>query len=343
MSKPLRFALFGTGFWSYFQLAGWYEIEGLECVAMYNRTVSKAHRLNEQFGGKAKVYGNPEELLDNEEIDFLDICTAVETHAPFTKMGAERGIAVVCQKPMAVDLAEAEEMLATCQEAGVPFLINENFRWQHPIRKFKAILDEGNTGKPFRGRLNFCSSFPVFENQPFLKELEQFILTDIGSHILDMARFLFGDANSLYCQIKRIHSDIKGEDVATVIMNLGDDVTVTCEMSYASRTRIERFPETFIYVEGEKGALELGPDFWIHETTARGTLSRRFPPPRYEWADPDYDLVHSSIVPCQEDLAAALRGEKTAETDGADNIKTVRLVFGSYESAVDDKVLHFHE
>ena len=56
------------------------------------------------------------------------------------------------------------------------------------------------------------SGFPVFANQPFLKELEQFILTDLGSHTLDTARFLFGEAESLYCQTRRVHPDIKGED-----------------------------------------------------------------------------------------------------------------------------------
>ena len=147
-------------------------------------------------------------------------------------------------------------------------------------RQVKSELQRGAIGTPFRARLHFCSSFPVFDNQPFLKELEQFILTDIGSHILDTSRFLFGEASTLYCQTHRIHSDIRGEDVATVMMTMGG-VTVTCEMSYASRTEHERFPETYIYVEGEKGSLELGPDYWLRVTTEAGTCAKRCPPPRY--------------------------------------------------------------
>lgn len=338
----LRFALFGTGFWSTFQLAGWLEAGGVDCVAMYNRTVSKAYRLNEQFGGKAAVYDSPEALLENEDLDFVDICTAVETHAPLTRMAAERGLDVVCQKPMATSLEEAEEMVAFCREKGVKLLINENFRWQTPIRQIKRMMDTGRIGTPFRARLNFTSSFPVFDNQPFLKDLEQFLLTDVGSHILDVSRFLFGEASSLYCTTKRIHPDIKGEDVATVVMRMGEqDTTVMCEMSYATRSEIERFPETFIYVEGDKGFLELGPDFWIRETTEQGTLSKRYPPPRYAWADPAYDVVHSSIVPAQDDLARDLEGKLDAETSGEDNIKTVRLVFNSYVSADQNQVIHF--
>ncbi len=341
MEKKLRFAMLGAGFWSWFQLPGWQELENVECVAIYNRTISKAEKLAEQFK-VPKVYDNVEVMLDSEELDFIDICTAVELHAPQTRMGAERGLHVVCQKPMAVNLQEAEAMVETCKAAGVRLFINENWRWQYPIRQFKRLLDEGHIGKPFRARIHYANSFPVFDNQPFLKALDQFILTDIGSHILDTARYLFGEARSLYAVTERVHPDIKGEDVATSFMRMGEDeIAVTCEMSYASRTEIERFPETYIYVEGERGFLELGPDFWIRITNENGTLAKRYLPPHYKWADPAYDLIHSSIVPAQADIASGLRGDKEAENTGDDNLRTMRLVFGSYESAAHNRLLHF--
>jgi predicted dehydrogenase len=332
MTQPLRFAMLGTGFWARFQLAGWIEAGGVECVALYNRTVSKAEKLAAEFG-VPRVYGSVEALLDNEQLDFVDICTAVELHAEQTIMAAQRGLPVVCQKPMATTLAEAERMVKACRDAGVPLFINENWRWQYPIRQFKRILDQGRIGTPFRANIDYRNSFPVFDNQPFLKELDQFILTDIGSHILDTARFLFGDATTLYAHTYRVHPDIKGEDVATVMMTMGGGMTVVCEMSYASPREHDRFPETYIQVEGSRGFLELSHDFWIRETTEAGTLAMRFKPPRYNWADPAYDLAHSSIVPAQADFAQALANGTLAETNGADNLKTVRLVFGSYKSA----------
>jgi predicted dehydrogenase len=86
-------------------------------------------------------------------------------------------------------------------------------------------------------------------------------------------------------------------------------------------------------VEGEEGSLEIGPDYTLRITDATGTILSRLTPPRYSWADPAYDLVQSSMVPCQADLLAHLRGEKTAETTGADNLETMRLIFAAYESA----------
>jgi predicted dehydrogenase len=335
---PLRFAVFGTGFWSRFQLAAWQELDGVQCVALYNRTRARAEALADAFGVPA-VYDDPEELLLNEQLDFVDVITNVETHSQFVHLVAAHGLPVICQKPMATALNQAKEMLRACQDAGVPLFIHENWRWQTPIRRFKAALDSGEIGQPFRARIHYCSSFPVFDNQPFLKELERFILTDMGSHILDVARFLFGEATSLYCQTHRVHPDIQGEDVATAMMQMGDQVTVLCEISYASRTEIERFPETYIFVEGDRGALTLGPDFWVRVTTEDGVRARRYPPPRYAWADPAYDLVHSSIVPCNENLLHGLRGTGKAETTGEDNLETMRLVFAAYESAASGQVL----
>ncbi len=339
----LGFAVLGTGFWSLYQIPAWFEVGGVRPVAAYNRTVSRAEQVAKRFG-IPRVYGDAEEMIqkERENLDFLDIITAAETHAPLVRLAARYHIPVICQKPMSTDLASAEGMVAACRDAGVPLYIHENWRWQAPIRALKRVLDQGAIGAPFRARIEMVSGFPVFVNQPFLGELDQFILTDVGSHILDVARFLFGEASSLYCQTRKVHRDIRGEDVATVMMDMGAGVTVTCNLGYAeSYLEREAFPQTFIFIEGERGSVELGPDYWLRVTGADGTHSRRVPPPRYAWADPAYEVVHSSIVPCNANLLAALKGEGQAETTGEDNLKTVRLVFASYDSASTGQVIHF--
>ncbi len=339
--RPLRFAIFGAGFWANYQLPAWLELPGAECVAIYNRTLAKAEKLAERFGITG-VYDDPEKLLASEEIDFIDIITDVGTHSEFVHLAGRHKLPVICQKPMATSLAEAEKMVATCRRARVPFFVHENWRWQTPIRQLKRVLNDGAIGKPFRARIDMISGFPVFKNQPFLRELEQFIIADLGSHTLDTARFLFGEASELYCHTARVHADIKGEDVATIMMRMGRGVTVTCNMAYAENyLERDRFPETYFFVEGDKGSVELGPDYWIRVTTKSGTHARRYPPPRYAWADPAYDVVHASIVPCNANILAALRGKGQAETTDEDNLKTVRLVFAAYDSAASGSVVRF--
>jgi len=339
----LKFAIFGTGFWSLFQIPAWFEVGGVQPVAAYNRTIARANEVAQRFG-IPRVYADPQELLENERdnLDFIDIITAVETHAPLVHLAARYNIPVICQKPMSTDLASAEGMAAAFRGSGVPFYIHENWRWQAPVREIKNILDSGVIGRPFRARIDMISGFPVFANQPFLKKLEQFILTDLGSHLLDTARFLFGEASSLYCQTDKVHRDIQGEDVATVMMRMGSGTAVTVNLAYGENfLEREAFPQTLFFIEGEQGSIDLYPDYWLQVTTKTGKNRRRIAPPRYAWADPAYEVVHSSIVACNANLLCGLKGEGTAETTGEDNLKTVRLVFAAYDSANHNRVIYF--
>lgn len=330
---PLRFAAVGAGFWADYQLAGWREVPGVQCVAVCDRDRVKAER----FGVPA--FDDPERMIAEVRPDFLDVITGVESHRPLVELAAKHKLPVVCQKPLAPTLADAEAMVAACRAAGVPLLVNENWRWQTPLRELHRVLTSGVIGTPFRARIDMISGFPVFVNQPALAELEQFILTDLGSHTLDVARWLFGEAKSVYCTTRRTLPHIRGENVATVVLEMGP-TTVLVQMAYAQNP-LERecFPETLVFVEGDRGSAELCPGCVLKVTTADGTLSRRVPPPQYPWANPAYAVVHSSVVPCLADLAKHLRGEGTAATTGDDNLNTVRLVFAAYDSAAANRVV----
>jgi D-apiose dehydrogenase len=336
--KNLRFAVIGTGFWANYQIPAWMELEGIELVALYNRTKSKAETLAHKFN-VPHVYDSVPELLEKEKLDFVDIITDVDTHAPFTELAAKKGIAVICQKPMAPKLPIAKKMVEVCASNRVPFYIHENFRWQAPIRKMKSLLNSGVIGKIFKARVTFCSGFPVFDNQPFLAELEEFILTDIGSHTLDICRYLFGEAETLHCHTASVNPKIKGEDMANVFMKMKNGMSCFAEMSYASILEHEAFPQTFILVEGEKGSIHLTRNCELRITTRTGTTSEQALPKLYPWLDPAYALVHSSIVDCNRDILNALQGKVKAETTGADNLETVRLVHASYASAKKDSVI----
>jgi predicted dehydrogenase len=105
-------------------------------------------------------------------------------------------------------------------------------------------------------------------------------------------------------------------------------------MAYAENyLEDECFPQTRIFVEAERGSLALKSGYRIHVTTQDGTTEVLAPPPYFSWSDPAYAVVHSSIVPCQANLLGALMGTEAAETTGSDNLKTLRLVDASYESA----------
>jgi D-apiose dehydrogenase len=337
----LRFAMFGAGFWANYQLAAWGEIPGVRCVSICDPDRERAESLARKYS-VASVHDKPEAVFEAGLPDFVDIVSAVHTHGPLVHLAARHRVPVISQKPMATNLAEAEELVTRCRAARVPFLVHENWRWQSPLRRIREILDAGAIGAPFRARIDMISGFPVFVNQPALRTLEQFLLLDMGSHILDLARFLFGEAKSLYCHTRQVHADIRGEDVATVMMRMGENHTsVVCQMAFAENAlEHDCFPQTFVFIEGDRGSLELAPDYWVRVTTEEGTVSRRHAPPRFAWADPAYEVVHASLVPC---IANLLEGIKrgAAETTAEDNVQTVRLVFAAYESAKNDRVIQF--
>jgi D-apiose dehydrogenase len=336
--KPRRMAILGAGFWAPFQLAAWREVGGVECMAVVDRDIAKARALAERMHIDA-VYADAGQMFQQQRIDFVDIVTDVDSHVALAQMAAAAGVAVICQKPLAARLAEATALVVECAEAGVPLMVHENWRWQTPLRALKRVLDSGRLGRLVRGRIDYANSFPVFDNQPLLKQYEQFILMDIGTHILDVARFLWGEASELYCQTRRMHTDICGEDMATVMMRMTDGLTVTCNMSYASKWELDRFPETFVVVEGTQGGVSLGPDYWLTVVTDDGVERFQAAPPHYSWADPAYALIHSSIVDCHRNLLGGLCGILPAETTGADNLNTLRLVFAAYESAACGQVV----
>lgn len=331
--EKLKFAVIGCGFWSKFQIGAWTEVEGAELVAVYNRTRSKAEKIAEYFK-VPHVYDNPEELFRKEKLDFVDIITDVDTHAFFVEMALKYGLKkIICQKPMAPNFMIAKKMVDMCTDAGAGLYIHENYRWQAPVRRFKQIIDSGVIGRPFKARVSFLSGFPVFDNQPFLKELDHFILTDMGSHVLDVVRYLFGECEELWCHTRAVNNGIKGEDVAAIMMKMKNGMPVFSELSYASVVEHDSFSTLHILVEGETGSVYLGPKFEIRTTTKRGTTSEIVKFPYYSWADPDYIVNHESGIHINRNILNDMLGKGKAENTGADNLETVRLIWASYESA----------
>jgi D-apiose dehydrogenase len=335
-----RFGLVGAGFWAKFQLAAWHELPEVECVAICDQDLERAQRLAASCG-VGRTYTDAAKMIRTERPDFIEIVTGVSGHVPLVKLAAEMRVPVICQKPMAATIAECEDMVATCRIAGVPFAIHENWRWQAPLRRVKELLSDGVIGMPYRCRLDTISGFDVFANQPNLRTDERFIIADLGCHLFDLARCYFGEADSIYCRTSRVHTDIRGEDVATTVLTMNRGrTTVTVNLGFAG-TPLEHecFPQTLAFIEGDAGSIEVFPDYWVRVTTQAGTHAVRVPPPRFAWADLDYAVVHSSMVPCHQHLLRALTTGRPAETDAAEYLRTMRLAAAAYDSASGGQVI----
>ena len=334
----LRGALIGCGFFAINHLHGWRDARGASIVAICDRSPARLQIAGEQFGIAAR-YADAAEMLAKEKLDFVDIATTAPTHRALCELAASHGVAVICQKPFAPTLDDAKAIVAACDKARVPLMVHENFRWQSPMQKVKAILDEGEIGEVFWGRVSFRSAYDVFSGQPYLAEGERFIVEDLGIHALDVARFLFGDVLNVSARIKRVNPNIKGEDVATILLDHGKGVASIVDCSYATQTEEELFPQTLLEVDGAKGSLRLSANYRLSVTSHGKTMKSDLSPPLLPWASMPWHNIQESVALIEQHWVDCLTQGKAPQTSGRDNLKTFALVEAVYQSARDARTV----
>ncbi|TPN84996.1 Gfo/Idh/MocA family oxidoreductase [Mesorhizobium sp. CU2] len=328
----LRGALIGCGFFAVNQMHGWRDIDGASIVAICDRDPERLRIVGDQFS-VAKRYSDAAAMFANEALDFVDIATTVGSHRPLVEMAAAHRVPVICQKPFAPTLSDAKAMVKACTEAGVPLMVHENFRWQSPIQAVRAVLDSGEIGTPFFGRISFRSAYDVFSGQPYLATGKRFIIEDLGIHILDIARFLLGDVSCLTARAKRVNPAIAGEDVATMLMDHEGGVTSVVDCSYATKLATEPFPETLVEIDGSDGTLRLAQGYKLTVTGRNGTAVSDVSPPLLSWASRPWHNIQESVVAIQKHWVDCLSSGVEPATSGADNLKTFALVEAAYAGA----------
>ncbi len=336
----LRVAVFGAGYWAQFQIAAWQAL-GVEVAVIWNRTRAKAEATAARFG-ISRVFDTPEAVFDFGGFDIADIITEVDGHKPLTLLAAARGKDVICQKPMAYTLRDCEEMAGACRRAGVWYAVHENFRYQPPLAAAAEAMRSGEIGRPLTGHLQLRSpDRALMASQPALASMDHMALRDMGPHIFDVARVLFGDWESVYSRPVRSYPEIPVDDAARSIVTFESGLTISCDL-------VHRF-DYKLFVEGERGVLRLGADNALMLETDRG---RRFVPvhelPRLPYIPENDWLLHgwhvfSAIPACLADLVAAYRSGCPAPTSGMDNLKTMRLVFAAMRSQDERRAVRADE
>src|SRR5438445_1500067 len=325
-------ALIGCGFFAVNQMHAWRDIDGASIVAICDREPERVRIVGDQFG-VARRYTDAATLFAAETPDFVDIATTVVSHRLLVEMAAAHRVPVICQKPFAPTLADAKAMVAACAKAGVPLMVHENFRWQSPIQAVRAVLDSGEIGTPFFGRISFRSAYDVFSGQPYLATGKRFIIEDLGIHILDIARFLLGDVSSLAARTMRVTPNIAGQDVATMLMDHEGGATCVVDCSYATKLATEPFPETLIELDGSDGTVRLAQGYQLTVTGKSGTSVTDVSPPLLPWASRPWHNIQESVAAIQKHWIDCLTTGTEPATSGADNLKTFALVEAAYAGA----------
>jgi predicted dehydrogenase len=182
-----------------------------------------------------------EKLVKQNDIDMISIATPTNLHKEMAITAANEGKHVFCEKPLAANLSDAREMLEAVNKCGVKHQIGFNYRFAPAVMLAKKLIDDGKIGKIFHVRASFLQSWLINPNVPLVWKVDKNIsgsgaLGDLGSHIIDLARFLAGDFDSVMAMEKTFiksrpvaneaHENSRAADKAAMVDVNVDDSTV---------------------------------------------------------------------------------------------------------------------
>ena len=331
-------ALIGCGFFARNHMHGWADAEGAEIIAVCDIDPDKARAFAADFRVPG-VYTDAATMLAELRPDFVDIATTVETHRPLVELALAHGALTVCQKPFAASWQDALAMVEAADRAGRPLIVHENFRWERPFRTLRAEIEAGSIGTPFFARLSFRHAYDVYANQPYLAEIEDFGLMDVGLHLFDVARFLMGDVAKLACMTQRLNPIVRGEDAFTALLRHTSGAVSSVECSFYSKAVPDPFPETFARVEGPEGTIELthGGRLRVQRDGAVREIDADPVPPA--WATRPWHVVQDSVAAFEAHVVDVLSGDAEPQPSGRHNLETLAMALAAYRSAARDEVV----
>jgi predicted dehydrogenase len=325
----------GCGFFAQNHLHAWRDLAAVglvELVALCDLDAEKAAAAAREFG-VPRHYGDAAAMLAAERPDFVDVVTTMPSHRGLVEQAAAAGVAAIVQKPFAPAIGDCRAMVKACADAGVPLMVHENFRFQTPLRAVHEALEQGAIGAPFFARISWRTGYDVYANQPYLAEEERFIVLDLVIHLLDVARFLFGEVRRLTCRTASIRPGIKGEDAATLLLEHEAPVTCVVDATYQAPQEPDPFPETLLEIDGSAGTLRLRPGYQLTVTAGGGSTRREVAPALLPWASRPWHGIQESVLNTQRHWLDCLRTGREPATSGADNLRTFALCEAAYASA----------
>lgn len=222
----IRIGLAGAGWVTEHHLDAYQTLKDrADVVAVADPSDAAARARAERYGIPA-VYASVEEMLEDADLDAVDVATPREYHAPICRAAADRGLAVLCQKPLAPTLEEARALVADIGDR-VPFMVHENWRFRPHYRQMKSWIAEGRIGEVRSVVLTNLTSglvpdehgeLPALVRQPMMIGLERMLLMEVMIHHVDALRFLLGSLTLRGAKLGKTRTELVGEDRAMLFL-----------------------------------------------------------------------------------------------------------------------------
>jgi predicted dehydrogenase len=207
-------------------------------------------------------YTDLEEMLEKEQIDFIDICLPSFLHREYSVKLMEKGYNVLCEKPMALNSEDCEAMLAAEKKSGKHFMIAQVLRFFNEYEYLRTCIENNTFGKPLSAFFNRVSNPPIWGWENWFMDYGKAggCITDLHIHDVDIVRYLFGEPKSVSCHAA--DACTKYDIVQTVFQY--DDVLVTAHGAWATKQtqfsasyRVDFEKASVVY---ENGTVTVYPD-----------------------------------------------------------------------------------
>lgn len=173
------------------------------------------------------VYESLTELLKNETVDFVDICTPSYLHTPLAVEALNAGKHVLCEKPMSISSSESARMIKAAEENGKLLMIAHVVRFMSPYVYLKSVIDSGELGKPIHITMNRLSEAPKWswENWMLVEEKSGGVTLDLSIHDIDFAQYVFGAPKEVYSTHRPLN--VSDDYIVSVLKYDGFSVHIT--------------------------------------------------------------------------------------------------------------------
>lgn len=315
MSARFTVGCIGAGYFSQFHYEAWTRINGAMPVAAVDADLSKAQATGLQ------AFDDAGAMLAAVQPDIVDIITPPPTHLAMIRLAIEQGAkAVICQKPFCESIAQAKEAVAFAKAADVPLIVHENFRFQPWYRAIKAQIASGAIGQvqqiSFRLRPGDGQGADAYlSRQPYFQKMKRFLIHETAVHWVDVFRYLLGEPEAVFADLRQMNPSIAGEDAGTVLFRYADGVRACFDGNRlldhrAANTRCTMGEGVF---EGTRGSLSLWGDGSVTHR-AFGALDAVQVAPPFDGHSFGGDCVHALQAHVVAGLARAQDFENTAES-----------------------------
>ena len=330
MSKIMKGGIIGCGFFAARHIEAWRRMPDVEVAAAADLRLDRAERFAK------RAYRSAEEMLDREQLDFVDIVTRAEQHLPLVKLAVERKIPVICQKPIAPDWATALQIVNTAESAGVPLMIHENWRWQAWHRVAHQMIARGDIGAPigygFRYRTYDGVGDEPYPKQAYFRKLRKFLIDEGLVHHIDTARFLFGEVANVYAQGGSRNRNVAAEDWAILVLTHEGAVHGWIDGHSFLAPDPDGPAAGDVFFEGELGTISI-------PATGDVYLNRMLAWNNDVTAGYRGDSVHGTQV----HFISCLKDGSRFETGGREYLRTYAAVEAAYRSLAERRVVSLAE